>query len=559
MKKLLLTAAAAVMTMTASAGTLFSAPFTDGSDAGFTLGSTSDPLTVWVLNNYGLVASGYESATQTRYTVDSRAVSPVIDLTAASDATLSFEWAGNYFTNQDNMKSRVSVAAREEGAADWTALNVPEWPLGNNWNFVASGDISLKAYAGKKVQISFQYTSGGESTNTGTLEVKNLTITDGAAVVPDQNVVKLSFQNLTANEVEGKWADTVYKDDGSVSSWGHWQPITKVVVDGYNFTFVNSGDKTDAAVYTSASNGTTLRLYNNISMTMTAPAGVKMYGVDFTAYSGDAQQVLASTGTIDSSDIKNIHWTSAEGVNEVTFTFSAKIQLTGASVYTDAGSVIAPPTAGKTFKLSVNDAEEIDGTFVEEKPAEGDGYPTAAHFENLKSFYIGDYYFTCESTAKSQPALFLAMSTSTTGNKNVRLYGDATLNVYAPEGVKITKLVFDCSNFGTGFTAPTANEGTCTTDGTKTVTWEYPAGMELVQINSTANWRWYNVEVTTNGSSLVKEVQAAPVVLVANGCIIAPEGAEVYSLNGMRVGTDNLAKGVYVVRVGEKAVKVLVK
>ncbi|MBO5747993.1 MAG: hypothetical protein J6V60_03485 [Muribaculaceae bacterium] len=41
--------------------------------------------------------------------------------------------------------------------------------------------------------------------------------------------------------------------------------------------------------------------------------------------------------------------------------------------------------------------------------------------------------------------------------------------------------------------------------------------------------------------------------------IIAPEGAEVYGMDGMRYGTENLSAGVYVVRCGDKAVKVLLK
>ena len=41
--------------------------------------------------------------------------------------------------------------------------------------------------------------------------------------------------------------------------------------------------------------------------------------------------------------------------------------------------------------------------------------------------------------------------------------------------------------------------------------------------------------------------------------IIAPEGAEVYGMDGMRYDTENLSAGVYVVRCGDKAVKVLLK
>lgn len=48
-------------------------------------------------------------------------------------------------------------------------------------------------------------------------------------------------------------------------------------------------------------------------------------------------------------------------------------------------------------------------------------------------------------------------------------------------------------------------------------------------------------------------------VYVSGGNIVAPEGAEIYNLNGVRVSGENATSGIYIVRVGSKAVKVLVK
>ena len=43
-----------------------------------------------------------------------------------------------------------------------------------SWSFVPTGDISLSAYAGKKVQVAFRYTS--TASKAGTWEIKNLTV-----------------------------------------------------------------------------------------------------------------------------------------------------------------------------------------------------------------------------------------------------------------------------------------------------------------------------------------------------------------------------------------------
>ena len=49
-----------------------------------------------------------------------------------------------------------------------------------------------------------------------------------------------------------------------------------------------------------------------------------------------------------------------------------------------------------------------------------------------------------------------------------------------------------------------------------------------------------------------------PIAIVGNN-IIAPEGADIYTISGVRVNGENLASGVYVVRVAGKSFKVIVK
>lgn len=48
-------------------------------------------------------------------------------------------------------------------------------------------------------------------------------------------------------------------------------------------------------------------------------------------------------------------------------------------------------------------------------------------------------------------------------------------------------------------------------------------------------------------------------IRVVGSSIVAPENAVVYDINGMRVAADNLFAGVYIVKLAEKAVKVMVK
>lgn len=57
----------------------------------------------------------------------------------------------------------------------------------------------------------------------------------------------------------------------------------------------------------------------------------------------------------------------------------------------------------------------------------------------------------------------------------------------------------------------------------------------------------------------VEEVVITGVVYVENGSIIAPVDAEIFNVNGVVVGRENLPQGVYMVVVGNECVKVMVK
>lgn len=67
-------------------------------------------------------------------------------------------------------------------------------------------------------------------------------------------------------------------------------------------------------------------------------------------------------------------------------------------------------------------------------------------------------------------------------------------------------------------------------------------------------------EELSSGNSGVGELETSSVVIAGgNGCVFAPQGAEVYNLSGVRTGDSGLAAGVYIVRYGNVVKKVVVK
>ena len=105
-------------------------------------------------------------------------ISPNIDLSGVSSAVLSFEhvqrFAGNVY---DELKLFGSV----DNGETWQEILIPYYTSGANWNYMSSGDISLKQFAGNLLILKFVYKSTADFY--ATWEIKNLKIVEGEAAI----------------------------------------------------------------------------------------------------------------------------------------------------------------------------------------------------------------------------------------------------------------------------------------------------------------------------------------------------------------------------------------
>lgn len=162
---------------------------------------------VWKVDTkYGyLKASAF--ANNTNNVAESWAVTPVIDLTEQTKATLAFRHAMNYAkVGEPKDYASVFVSTDYNGdvtAATWTELTIATYPSGNNWTFVDAGDIDLTAYCGKKVYIAFKYVSTADAAPTW--EVDNLKVTapvsSGISSVEDAVNAPVEVYNLNGVKV----------------------------------------------------------------------------------------------------------------------------------------------------------------------------------------------------------------------------------------------------------------------------------------------------------------------------------------------------------------------
>ena len=316
---------------------------------------------VWSFaSGYGMKAAGY--ANKTNYAAESWLVSPVLDLTNATDCSIAFQQAANFFKNQDNLKAAVSVKAKAAGDADWTTLDVTPWPEGTSWTFIPS-TADLKAFDGKQVQIAFVYTSTADVA--GTWEVKDLQVLGkGSAFVPEPEVpnytsvadlvaaatadkvdVTYEFANLLVTGVGVRGSNTsVYVSDGkALQLYGAattfkkgdkisgklagqlciYNNVTELVVTSYEGVTVSSSDNAvEPAVVTIADvNNDETYLYQN--------QYVQLQGVYFAADT----LAISNITMIDDSDNEMVLRDNFNVLGDVIFNTSKTYNVSGYVAY----------------------------------------------------------------------------------------------------------------------------------------------------------------------------------------------------------------------------------
>lgn len=159
-----------------------------------------------------LSISGF--VTPTNFANEDWLISPEIDLAGVTAAKLSFDHVARYFADLKN-EATVWVSSNYvtglPSTATWAQLPTKTFTDPGNWTLSTSGEISLTAYAGKKINIAFKYIS--TATKAGTWEIKNFKVAEGEAVIDPADLVsgegtEASPYNVAggiANQGASKW------------------------------------------------------------------------------------------------------------------------------------------------------------------------------------------------------------------------------------------------------------------------------------------------------------------------------------------------------------------
>lgn len=164
---------------------------------------------VWAWRSYNgeYYLNGSTNKGGTAYAGEAYAISPVVDLTKATEANVSFDHAARF---QTNLLTDCKFQVRVQGDADWTNLTIPTWPTAGSWTFVNSGAIDLKAYAGKKIE--FRYVYIGTDTQADTWEIRDLIVKADAGETPTPPTPATENYKLATTLAAGEYVVVVNVD-----------------------------------------------------------------------------------------------------------------------------------------------------------------------------------------------------------------------------------------------------------------------------------------------------------------------------------------------------------
>ena len=240
-------------------------------------------------------ASAYISATE-KEASESWLISPVVNLTKATKASLTFEHAHKFCGDP---AKELTIWVKESTASDWTQATIPTYGTNQDWKFVSSGNIDLASYIGKNIQFAFKYIS--TTSAVGTWEVKNVKIVGegegGGPVDPDPTEGKLIFTEKYGSDVDAN----ILTATTAISSFTHWD-------NSYSYSATTADIR--AIAHRTPDNTTETKKVNNIWFPASKSAEFVISGINIAGHTKFivayevASNVYATTETDNLNNLK---------------------------------------------------------------------------------------------------------------------------------------------------------------------------------------------------------------------------------------------------------------
>ncbi len=201
-------------------------------------------IPIWTQSErYGMTATTYvklegESG-KTNHDGESWLVSPIIDLTEASEATLTLNDQVNAYFG--NINEEFSVNVREEDG-DWEDLSLIYEKPSSGWSGWEEHNVDLSAFVGSKIQVGLRYI--GKEATAGTYEIKSFKVVAETVIEKQEAGLKFAENNFTAVIGEDNTFPTLENPNNLTVAWSSSHEDVATVASDGTITLVAPGSTT---------------------------------------------------------------------------------------------------------------------------------------------------------------------------------------------------------------------------------------------------------------------------------------------------------------------------
>jgi len=372
-------------------------PTKDFQDQSLTSGGWANQAVVgaanWTVSNTGsptdyyVKATGYNSTTAANENAEIWFISPVINLSTATNPMLNFNNAKNYSGAPIGVKVSTNYTSGAPSGATWTDITSSCALSTGGFAFVNSGNVSLSTYNGSAaVRVAFVYSS--TTTAAATWELDDIQILENGVTAPPMSIAQV--QATTGGDLSNM-AGQLVTVGGRVSAFkvgsGFWiQDGTSGFSGIYVYDFGNNSVALGDSVLVSgsvveyapgASTEKTTQISGVTSFTnvgsYTAYPALNLGTLDVNAEMYESMLVKVSNAAVTAIPDSFNEWTVSDGTGPIKVDdfmyLTTPVPAVGA-VYNVTGVVNHSFAAFKILPRNVADVELVFGAGLDETSTE---------------------------------------------------------------------------------------------------------------------------------------------------------------------------------------------
>lgn len=221
-------------------------------------------------------------------------ISPILDMTAISKATLTFE----HSSYSQGKSDELMLKAREANATEWTELTISNYSTSRDNRVTTT--VDLTSFAQKKVQIAFHYKNEASGSN-NTWYIYNLKVAageGGGTVDPDPDPDPIEGELIFTEKFGSDNEANILSDKTGIAQFAHWDNA---------YTYTSTVADIRAIAHRTPENTTESKKINNIWFPKDKDADFTISGINIAGYTKFVVAYEAASNAYNASEVDDLN------------------------------------------------------------------------------------------------------------------------------------------------------------------------------------------------------------------------------------------------------------